>query len=214
MRQQPNDLLDQRDALLDRLSKLGTVTVAELGDGGIRVLFGGTGVPLVDDHRTDNPLTPGDDRVAWPQTLTAPGGKLGALIDLSRTPGGIIDQYRNDLGAGRAGARDDDQRAAPPDREPARLLRVRPAPARRRPERHAHHRPDRRQPDRHRGGNDLATEIGALRGKATDNMYAAFVARVGSDVNQNLRAQANAEVLATRSRTAASRPRASRSTRR
>jgi flagellar hook-associated protein 1 FlgK len=195
MRQQPNDLMDQRDALLDRLSKLGTVTVAELGDGGIRVLFGGTGVPLVDDHRTDNPLTPGDDRVAWPQTLTAPGGKLGALMDLSRAPGGIIDAYRNDLGAVAQELASTinaihRQTASPRDFfefDPA--LRGAGLSVTLTKDQIAVNRSGTA------GGNDLATEIGALRGKTTDNMYAAFVARVGTDVNQNLRAQANAEVL-------------------
>src|SRR3954447_20762326 len=38
----PNDLLDRRDLLLDQLSKLGQVSVNDLGNGSIDVLFGGT----------------------------------------------------------------------------------------------------------------------------------------------------------------------------
>src|SRR5205823_4009411 len=38
--EQPNDLLDRRDALLDRLAQLGQVSVSELGDGSIQVAFG------------------------------------------------------------------------------------------------------------------------------------------------------------------------------
>jgi flagellar hook-associated protein 1 FlgK len=194
-RQQPNDLMDQRDALLDKLAMLGSVTVADLGDGGIRVLFGGTGVPLVDDHRTNDPTTPGDDRVVWPQALTAPGGKLGALMDLSRVPGGVIDTYRNDLGAvaqslattvnalHRATATPRDFFEFDPALRGAGLrvtLTLDQIAA---------------GSTGAAGANDIATQIAGLRGKDADGRYAAFVARVGSDVNQNARAQANAQVL-------------------
>jgi flagellar hook-associated protein 1 FlgK len=196
MRQQPNDLMDQRDALLDKLSKLGTVTVAELGEGGIRVLFGGTGVPLVDDNRANNPATPGDERVVWPQALSAPGGKLGALMELSRVPGGVLDTYRESLGAIATELANSvnglhSQTAAALDFftfDPALRgaglsvgLTVGQIAANR---------------TGTAGGNDLATEIAALRGKAAESMYGAFVARIGSDVNQNTRTQTNASVLA------------------
>ena len=196
MRQQPNDLLDQRDALLDKLSKLGTVTVADLGDGGVRVLFGGTGVPLVDDNLANDPTTPGDERVTWPQALTAPGGKLGALMELSRVPGGIIDQYRENLGDVAATLAESvnflhRQTAAPldfftfdPTQRGAGLsvgLTAGQIAANR---------------TGTAGGNDLATEIAALRGKDAESLYGAFVARVGSDVNQSSRTRANANVLA------------------
>ncbi len=84
---QPNDLLDRRDLLLDQLSGFGQVTVTDLGDGRINVGFGDAANPLVAGNTTD-----------WPQTLTNPGGKLGALLEVSRT-GGTIDQYRTDLNA-------------------------------------------------------------------------------------------------------------------
>jgi flagellar hook-associated protein 1 FlgK len=82
---QPNDLLDRRDLLLDQLSEYGQVTVTDLGDGRIDVGFGDAANPLVASTSVD-----------WPQTLTNPGGKLGALLEVSRT-GGTIDQYRVDL---------------------------------------------------------------------------------------------------------------------
>src|SRR3954463_13322355 len=81
----PNDLMDRRDNLLDKLSKLAQVSVTDLGNGSINVAFGDAATPLVSDTT-----------VAWPQTLTAPGGKLGALIDIAKT-GGTIDSYRADL---------------------------------------------------------------------------------------------------------------------
>jgi flagellar hook-associated protein 1 FlgK len=83
---QPNDLLDRRDVLLDRLSQLAQVSVADNGAGSIRVTVGGAGAPLVDGSA-----------LTWPPpAMTSPGGKLGALMDLS-SPTGTIASYRGDL---------------------------------------------------------------------------------------------------------------------
>jgi flagellar hook-associated protein 1 len=68
----PNDLLDRRDSLLDELSTYGQVSVTDLGGGEIQVNFGDAPSPLVDGTNPPN----------WPQLLTSPGGKLGALLDL------------------------------------------------------------------------------------------------------------------------------------
>jgi flagellar hook-associated protein 1 FlgK len=77
---QPNDLLDQRDLVLDKLSELGQVSTTDTdGDGALDVSFGGAGTLLVNG-------TTG--AVTWPQALTAPGGKLGALLTLQTTIGG------------------------------------------------------------------------------------------------------------------------------
>src|SRR3954453_9356758 len=78
----PNDLMDRRDNLLDKLSNLAQVRVTDLGNGSINADFGDAAPPLV-----------ADTTVTWPQTLAAPGGKLGALIDIAKT-GGVIDSYR------------------------------------------------------------------------------------------------------------------------
>ena len=71
----PNDLYDRRDQILDKLSKLGQVSITDLGNGSIDVNFGDAANPLV-----------ADTTVNWPQTLnnagppaTSAGGKLGAL---------------------------------------------------------------------------------------------------------------------------------------
>src|SRR3954470_3875028 len=56
----PNDLLDRRDILLDKLSKLGQVSVTDLGNGSIDVSFGGTSTPLV-----------ADTTMNWPQALAS-----------------------------------------------------------------------------------------------------------------------------------------------
>jgi len=86
--QQPNDLLDRRDVLLDQLSAYGQVSVTDLGTGGISVQFGDAASPLV------NGAT-----VTWPQTLTtATGGKLGALLDIGSATG-TVGTYRTTLDA-------------------------------------------------------------------------------------------------------------------
>ncbi len=91
--QQPNALLDQRDQLIDKLAELGQVTITELPYGSIQVAFGNVNPPLlVDDTTAWTPTSPATTLYATP----SPGGKLGALQDISKT-GGIIDQYRTDL---------------------------------------------------------------------------------------------------------------------
>src|SRR3954468_7184214 len=86
---QPNDMLDRRDAAIDKLSKLAQVRVTDLGQGTLRVDFGDAALPLVDDTTVN--WTP-------PQLLTAPGGQLGALIKLGdATAAGTITGYLSDL---------------------------------------------------------------------------------------------------------------------
>ena len=47
------------------------------------------------------------------------------------------------------------------------------------------------------GSNDLALAVSQLRGSAAiDGVYNAFVAKVGGDLNESTRMQANAQVLA------------------
>ncbi len=86
--QQPNDLLDRRDLLLDDLSQYGQVSVTDLGNGGISVQFGDAAAPLVNGST-----------VTWPQALTtATGGKLGALLDIGSATG-TVGTYRTTLDA-------------------------------------------------------------------------------------------------------------------
>ena len=70
--QNPNDLLDKRDSLIDDLSSLGKVSVSDPNNNGmLQVNFGDAATPLV------NGTT-----VTWPQTMTAAaGGELGALLE-------------------------------------------------------------------------------------------------------------------------------------
>src|SRR5436190_5335737 len=83
---EPNALPDRRDVALDKLSSLAQVSVTDLGNGSIRVNFGDAAQPLVDDTT-----------VTWPQALTAPGGKLGALLKLGDpSPAGTTTRYLAD----------------------------------------------------------------------------------------------------------------------
>jgi flagellar hook-associated protein 1 FlgK len=83
---QPNDLLDRRDLLLDKLAGLAQVSVSDDGAGSIRVTLGGAATPLVDGST-----------LTWPApAMTSPGGKIGTLMDLS-SPTGTIASYRADL---------------------------------------------------------------------------------------------------------------------
>jgi flagellar hook-associated protein 1 len=179
----PNDLMDRRDLLLDRLSKLAQVSVTDLGNGSIDVTFGDAALPLVQDTT-----------VNWPQALTAPGGKLGALINISQA-GGIVDQYRAQLNAvvktladnvnafhnGGSGVNFFTYGAAGTE---AGTLAVAVTTA-----------TVRTSTTAAVGANDIALQIANLRGGTADDLYTAFVTRVGGDLKNAQRGEANATVL-------------------
>ena len=93
----PNDLLDQRDQVIDKLSQLGNVAVTDLGDGtlkltldGVTLVNGQNGQTLTESGGTiANGLTPPE--TAAPSATT---GKLGALIALRDT---VIPGYSSQL---------------------------------------------------------------------------------------------------------------------
>jgi flagellar hook-associated protein 1 FlgK len=186
---QPNDLFDRRDVLLDQLSSLAQVSVTDLGNGAVRVAFGDAATPLVDDAT-----------VTWPQALTAPGGKLGALLQLAApitaTPPGTLESYRADLNAFAKKLADDVNALHNPGGTgtnfftyggagtEAASLSVNVAAT-----------GVRYATGAATGANDIATAIAKLRGSAADQQYQSFVARIGSDVRNTGRLQANAEVL-------------------
>jgi flagellar hook-associated protein 1 FlgK len=180
----PNDLVDRRDLLLDRLSKLGQVSVTDLGNGSIDVHFGGAALAVVSD------TTPN-----WPQALNNPGGKLGALLDVSSTvPPGVVDQYRTQLNAVVRQLADDVNTFHTSAGGPAffnfvagseagtlsvnvttaTVVTGSTAAA---------------------GANDIARLITNLRGGTADDLYTAFVTRVGGDLKNAQRGEANSVVL-------------------
>jgi flagellar hook-associated protein 1 FlgK len=179
----PNDLMDRRDNLLDKLSKLAQVRVTDLGNGSINVDLGDAATPLV-----------ADTTVTWPQTLTTPGGKLGALIDIAKT-GGTIDSYRADLNnvvavlanavnllhnPGGTGTNFFNYTAG----SEAATLSVAVTSA-----------TVKTSSTGAAGANDVALAIAALRGGTGDKLYTSFVTRIGGDLKNAQRGEANANVL-------------------
>jgi flagellar hook-associated protein 1 FlgK len=180
---QPNDLMDRRDLLLDKLSKLGQVRVVDYGNGSMAAFLGDATSPIVDDTTT-----------FWPQTLTAPGGKLGALINIAKT-GGTIDSYRADLNAvvktladavntlhnpGGTGTNFFNYVAGAEGGSLA--VNVTTATVRTSTTSAA-------------GANDIARAIASLRGGTPDKLYTGFVTRIGGDLKNAQRGEANATVL-------------------
>jgi flagellar hook-associated protein 1 len=179
---QPNDLFDRRDVLIDNLSELGQVSITELGGGFIEVQFGDAAAPLVSGTT-----------VTWPQALTAPGGKLGALLDLSNT-GGIIDSYRADLNTAARTLADSinaihnggsgvDFYTYVAGSEAATLTVAVTAST------------VRSTATGTPGANELALDISRLRGGAPDQTYTALVSRIGNDVRDSKRQESAAQVL-------------------
>jgi len=163
--QTPNDLLDRRDLLLDKLSELANVTVTKAPDGTDTVAFGDAAKPLVEGAT-----------VNWPQALTAAaGGQLGALLGVSG-PGGQLASYQsalNEVAASLAGSVNALHTSTPFfSGATAATIAVAVTPAEVQTSSTA-------AP----GGNDVAQAIAALRGGAADHSYAGLVAQVGADVH-------------------------------
>jgi flagellar hook-associated protein 1 FlgK len=167
----PNDLLDRRDVLLDELSGYAQVSVSDLGGGLIRVNLGDAALPLVDGTSPPN----------WPQTLTNPGGRLGALLAL----GPRTAAYRSQLDDFAAALKSSVNAVhSPPDFFTATVgseatdLAVNVTAATLRPGTTAT-----------AGANDIALQLAALRGKVADQRYADLVGTIGADtasVNRQL----------------------------
>jgi len=171
--QHPNEMLDRRDALLDKLSTLAGVSVATAADGTKTVSFGDAAQPLVEGAT-----------VNWPQTLTsAAGGQLGALLAVS-SPSGTVAGFQgalDNVAAALAGSVNALQPTTPFfSGTSAATLAVAATPAQ-----------VQSSSSGEAGGNDLAIAISALRGGGADQGYAALVAQVGSAVRAAKDEQAN-----------------------
>ncbi|MDA0161988.1 flagellar hook-associated protein FlgK [Solirubrobacter ginsenosidimutans] len=185
----PNDLMDRRDLLIDQLSTYGQVSVDQLASGSTNVSFvdgtTGTKYPIVTDQSADWAGPPGG---GW-----SPGGQMGGLLAIGKSGGTIdgylqsMDDFSNSLATAvnnayggqffdvgsPAGATINV--AAPIAAAPASIVSGTGAS----------------------GSNDLAMAVSQLRGNAAiDGVYKAFVAKVGGDLNESTRMQANAQVLA------------------
>jgi flagellar hook-associated protein 1 len=177
--QSPNNLMDQRDSLLDDLSSLGHVSVTDPGNGLLSVSFGDASTPLV------NGTT-----VTWPQTLTsASGGQLGALLSLS-SPSGPVGQFSSalDTVASQLASSVNALHTATPffSGNTAATLAVAVTPAQ-----------VQTSSTSAAGGNDVAIAIAGLAGGTADQSYAALVAQVGSAVAGANTQQTNSQALVT-----------------
>jgi flagellar hook-associated protein 1 FlgK len=179
----PNDLMDRRDQLLDKLSTLAQVSVTDLGGGTIRVAFGDAAVPLVDDTT-----------VTWPQALADPKGKLGALIDISK-PGGVIAGYRADLNAAVKSLADAVNTLHNPGGTGTNFFSYTPGAEAGSLGVSVTTATVRTSSSGAAGANDIALAIAGLRGGTPDKLYNGFVTRVGGDVRNALRGESNAKVL-------------------
>ena len=163
--QNPNDLLDKRDALIDDLSSLGKVSISDPNHNGLlQVNFGDAATPLV------NGTT-----VTWPQTMTAAaGGELGALLNLSGSSGQLA-TYRSNLDAvvNQLVTSVNALHTSTPFFSGTTAATVSVA---------ATAATIQTSSTSNAGANDIALAIAGLRGGPADQAYASFISSVGSDV--------------------------------
>jgi flagellar hook-associated protein 1 FlgK len=175
--QQPNELEDRRDLLIDKLSSLASVTVTKEADGTDTVSFGNAALPLVQGSA-----------VNWPQTLTAAaGGQLGALAELT-SPTGALASYQaalNEVASTLASSVNALHTATPFFKgTTAATLEVAVKPAE-----------VQSSSEGTPGANNVALAIAELRGGVADQRYAALVEQVGSGVQNAKAAQTNSQAV-------------------
>jgi flagellar hook-associated protein 1 FlgK len=186
---QPNDLMDRRDLLIDQLSGYGQVSVENLENGSSNVSFvdRDTGItyPIVADRDASWTGPPAGD---W-----NPGGELGGLLTVGKTPGGMVDGYLGQIDSFTKTLADTVNSVYQGDflsygSPEGATVSVNAAIA--------------AAPESIRGGtgatgsNDLALAVSQLRSTPSiDGVYKAFVSKVGGDLDEATRMQGNAQVL-------------------
>ena len=177
--QPPNDMLDRRDLLLDKLSSLANVTVTQQHDGTDTVTFGDAEKPLVEGTT-----------VNWPQTLTAAaGGQLGALLGLTGPTGALtsIQSGLDEVAATLAASVNALHTSTPFfSGTTAATLKVVVKPSE-----------VQTSSTKAAGGNDVALAIAKLRGGTAEQGYSALVEQVGSSVQGAKNEQANLQTTLT-----------------
>jgi len=186
----PNDLMDRRDLVLDKLSGLGQVSITDLGNGSLNISFGDAASPLV-----------ADTTVNWPQSInnagpppTSAGGQLGALYDLFKA-GGTIESLQTGLNAvakdladkvnalHNPGGSGTDFFSYTSGAEASTIaVNVTAAGVRTGTGSAAEE-------------NDIARSIASLAGGTTDKLYSSFVTGIGSMVQNAQRQQASSQAL-------------------
>ena len=176
-RQQPNDLEDRRDLLLDKLSALGGVATTAEADGTVTVKFGDAAEPLVQGTA-----------VNWPQKLSAAtGGQLGALLGLSGA-GGALAGYRGALDevASKLASTVNALHTATPLFSGTTAASIAVAVSASEVQTAEASNP---------GGNEVALALAGLRGGEAEQRYAALVAQVGSAVQNASSTEANSQAV-------------------
>lgn len=161
--QQPNNMLDRRDLLLDKLSGLANITVTEQPDHTDTVTFGDAAEPLVQGTN-----------VNWPQAITEKaGGQLGALLALTGPKGQLtaIQTSLDNVAETLANTVNEHQPKPFFSGNTAATLAVAATPAE-----------VRASGGKAAGANEAALAIAALRGGLAEGDYAGLVGQVGSDV--------------------------------
>jgi flagellar hook-associated protein 1 len=176
--QQPNNMLDRRDLLLDKLSGLANTTVTELPDHTDTVAFGDAAKPLVEGTT-----------VNWPQAITEKaGGQLGALLGLTGPKGALTAVQTSLDGVAETLAGTVNEHLSKPffAGKTAATLTVAVTSAQ-----------VRASTGEAVGGNGAALAIAALRGGVAEQDYAGLIGQVGSDVRTAKDDQANLQTTVT-----------------
>ncbi|HLL92716.1 MAG TPA: flagellar hook-associated protein FlgK [Solirubrobacteraceae bacterium] len=176
--QQPNDMLDRRDLLLDKLSSMANITVTEQPDHTDTVTFGDAAKPLVEGSS-----------VNWPQALTEKaGGQLGALLGLTGPKGALTAVQTSLDGVAETLAGTVNEHLSTPffSGKTAATLAVAVTSAE-----------VRASTGKAAGGNEAALAIAALRGGVAEQDYAGLIGQVGSDVRTAKDDQANLQTTVT-----------------
>jgi flagellar hook-associated protein 1 FlgK len=181
----PNDLMDRRDQLLDDLSQLAQVSVTNNSDGTVDVQFGDAANPLVDSTG-----------VHWPQTLTTPGGKLGAILNLTR-PGGTLDGYHTTLNAFAKQLADSVNALHNPGGTGTNFFTYTAGSAAATIAVNVTASTVVASTTANPGANDVALAIAGLRGGGADTSYQGLISQIGSDVNNAQRQSDSAQALTT-----------------
>ncbi len=176
--QKPNNMLDRRDLLLDKLSALANVTITEQPDHTDTVSFGDAAKPLVEGTT-----------VNWPQALTeAAGGQLGALLALTG-PNGALSKLQtglDEVAATLAGTVNEHLAKPFFSGETAATLAVAQTPGE-----------VQASGTKAPGGNEVALAVAALRGGTAEQGYAALVQKLGNDVQSAKDDQTNLQTTVT-----------------
>jgi len=177
--QPPNEMLDRRDDLLDKLSALGQVTVTTGPGNSDTVSFGDAAKPLVEGGT-----------VNWPQTLTAAtGGQIGALLGLTAATGPLASYQTalNSLASTLANSVNALQPKSPFfSGTTASTLAVTATVA-----------TLQTSAGGAAGGNELALAVAGLRGGAAEQGYGALVEQVGNNVSTAQNEQTNYQATLT-----------------